>query len=130
MPLAVRLAVDGDCQLLTAAAEALTAMNYVLMSREPDSYPPLYESGVRYRREEPGREDWLTADAILAQGYADCEDLAGYRAAELRREGIPARVLVRPTRRGSYHAVVVYPDGDIEDPSRILVIMERSEQHG
>lgn len=128
--LAVRLAVDGDPQLLTAAAEALTAMNYVIMSRDPDSYPPLYESGARYRREEPGREDWLTCDAILAQGFGDCEDLAAYRAAELRREGVPARVLVRPTKRGSYHAVVVYPDGDVEDPSRMLVIMERMAAHG
>jgi hypothetical protein len=46
--------------------------------------PPLYQSGVYYKEEAPGHEDWMDAPAVLRQGFADCEDLAAYRCAELR----------------------------------------------
>jgi hypothetical protein len=73
----------------------------------------------------------------------DCEDLAGHRAAELRclplwlcaeqelpdvaaalasgeLAGIPARAVCIRTGKRVYHAVVKWPDGSIEDPSRRL----------
>jgi hypothetical protein len=102
--------------------------------------PPLYTSGVVYREEEPGHEDWLDVPAVLKQGYADCEDLAAYRAAELIvagfdvepvikwqwisrdlmiKQGYPAHKL---PSKGVWlvHCCVRWPDGRIEDPSKIL----------
>lgn len=103
--------------------------------------PPLYAAGVVYQEEKPGHEDWLDAPAVVRQRYADCEDLAAYRVAELRvagyedvepvikwqwisremmiRQGYPAHKL---PGRGVWlvHCLVRWPDGRIEDPSKIL----------
>ena len=102
--------------------------------------PPLYESGVRYREEAPGQEDWPDIPTILANGWGDCEDLVGYRAAELRDAGIDADPVLKwqfiprelmiakgypkkhVPKRGVWlvHCLVRYPDGTIEDPSKLL----------
>lgn len=82
--------------------------------------PPLYSGKVRYVREPPGRERWQSAKETAARGYGDCEDLVGYRVAELIRSGINARpkvLEINPTLR---HVVVQHPDGTIEDPSAKL----------
>lgn len=81
--------------------------------------PPLYRSGVRYRQER-GTEDWNTAPVVLKRGYGDCEDLAAWRAAELRVMGIPAHGIVKRTGPKMFHALVLWPDGRVEDPSKIL----------
>lgn len=104
-------------------------------------YPRLYDSGVYYREEKPGFEDWPDVPTVLEQGWGDCEDLAGYRAAELRvYDGIDAVPVIKwkwiPANQmkdagyppGSIprdgvwlvHCLVRYPDGRIEDPSKIL----------
>jgi hypothetical protein len=126
----VHLDIDSDPALLTAVLEGLVAANFVLMSRDPEAFPPLYESSVVYRREDRGHDEWLTADAVLHLGYADCEDLAAYRAAELRRDGIPAMGIVRPNKHGNFHAQVWLPDGTIEDPSRVLLALEARRKRG
>jgi hypothetical protein len=102
--------------------------------------PSLYGSGVFYREEEPGHEDWIDALGVLQQGFADCEDLAAWRAAELRAAGIeaepvikwqwlPREVMIRQGYPGDklpakgvwlVHCCVRFPDGTIEDPSKIL----------
>jgi hypothetical protein len=134
---------------LQIALEGLTAINEWHMRRSLRSIekgiaatviPPLYASGVRYKEEAPGHEDWLDAPAVLKQRHADCEDLAAYRAAELRvagvdcepvikwqwiprammiRQGYPAKTLP-PDGVYLVHCVVRFPDGRIEDPSKIL----------
>lgn len=104
-------------------------------------YPRLYDSGVYYREEKPGKEDWPDVPNVLAQGWGDCEDLAAYRAAELRQyDGIMAMPVIKwrkisaaemlkqgyPKKSippdGVYlvHCLVRYPNGTIEDPSKIL----------
>lgn len=86
-------------------------------------FPRLYASGVRYRRERPEeRESWRTIPVVLAEGHGDCEDLASWRAAELRVSGEDpqARPFIYRTRSGSYHVVVRRGDGEVEDPSRLL----------
>ncbi len=127
-PLTVTIDVPRLPITLEAVAESLTAVNYMLMTAAGNrgrEVPLLYESGIVYRREPPGREWWETVADLLRVGEGDCEDLAAYRAAELRyRYGVPARVRIYRTQRGTYHAVVQYPDGAIEDPSRILVTLE------
>jgi hypothetical protein len=133
---------------LQIALEGLTDLDtwQILRSRRlaaqgrGNALPPLYESGVRYREEAPGHEDWLDAPEVLRQRFADCEDLAAWRCGELRADGIEAEPVIKwqwinreamiaqgyppdklPTR-GVWlvHCCVRYPDGSVEDPSKIL----------
>ncbi len=99
----------------------LTLSNVEYLKRHP-STPKLYDSGVIYEREN-GTEAWGDIPTLLARGYGDCEDLACWRAAELRSEGIEAKPFItwRPGGRGTIlHAVVEWPGGKVEDPSRAL----------
>ncbi len=102
--------------------------------------PPLYVSGVIYKEEKPGHEDWPDVIRVLKNGWGDCEDLAAWRAAELRVFGIPADPVIKwqwiprdkmiqagyPKHlvpgKGVWlvHCLVRYPDGTIEDPSKML----------
>lgn len=112
---------------LTAALEGLVAINTLLLKRM--KLPPLYRAGVVYRREGRGREDWRTVLDVIRDGYGDCEDLAGWRAAELRAyRGERALGWVYPTRPGRWHAIVKRGDGTFEDPSKVLLWIER--RHG
>lgn len=104
--------------MLNAALEGLTQANVHVLRR--GNLPPLYLSGVRYQREPPGREEWLTADQVLQRKVGDCEDLGAWRAAEWRLDGVPARAVAMRTGRRMYHTVVQLPDGSIEDPSALL----------
>ncbi len=122
--------------------ESLTSINEFHLRRglkAGSPYPRLYQSGVYYREEKPGFEDWPDIPKVLSQGWGDCEDLAGYRAAELRvYDGIDAQPVIKWTwipadrmREAGYtvipkdgvwlvHCLVRYPNGKIEDPSKIL----------
>lgn len=90
-------------------------------------FPRLYESGVLYRPERceaahvPGAcERFLSAEQALAEGWADCDDLAPWRTAELILAGdLRARAFCRPSEAG-WHCLVEHGDGRIEDPSAIL----------
>lgn len=114
---------------LQIALEGLTAINEWHMRRAIRRFekgkaprieiPPLYHSGIYYKEEAPGHEDWLDAPAVLRQGFADCEDLAAYRCAELRVAGhtdcepvikwqkIPKRLMVQ----NGYPAQTIPPGG-------------------
>lgn len=118
---------------IEAVAEGLVRLNVELMRFADErgvELPPLYDTDIVYRREPRGREWWQsTADVlgVVAKRSGDCEDLAAWRAAELRYfDGEPARVAIVTTRRGSFHAVVERADGSIEDPSRVLHYLERA----
>lgn len=124
MSLNVRMKVPASIPALIGALEGLVETNQAIMSDSlGGDFPPLYESGVRYR-EERGTENWKTADELLADGYGDCEDLMGYRVSELRRAGESASPDVIRTKRGTFHAIVRRGDGTHEDPSKILVEKE------
>src|SRR5262245_10849474 len=94
---------------------ALVLLNERALRRS--ALPPLYKSGVRYRPEGPGRDEWLQAPEAYRRRFADCEDLSGWRAAELRVSGEDpgARADCAPNGRGGWHAIVVRGDGSIED---------------
>jgi len=115
----ISIQVPASRALLSALLRGLVAANLVILKRNP-GMPPLYESGVRYVPEPKGQEKWLTYDKVLRAGKADCEDLAAARSAQLIRQGIMAWPLVIRTGRKRFHAVVRWPDGRIEDPSKIL----------
>lgn len=114
-------------QLRSEKREILEALNLLLKLNRGElkryKLPWLYKSGVRYRREPkiPGRvENWQTFTQLIQSGEADCEDLAAARAAELQvKKGIKAIPWL--TKKGKvWHVMVRYPDGRLEDPSRIL----------
>jgi hypothetical protein len=108
---------------LGVALAGLCAMNMALMAEHP--VPPLYQSGVRYRRERP--DTWSTVDIVLARGVGDCEDLTAYRVAELRLTGEDpgARGEVVEVRPRKWHARVRRSDGSVEDPSAKLGMHRR-----
>ena len=127
MALHVRINVPPIPEAIEAVAEGLVRLNVALMRFADEKgveLPPLYESGITYRREPRGREWWESAEdvaALATKRSGDCEDLASYRAAELRYwDGELARVAILRTKRGTFHAVVEREDGTLEDPSRIL----------
>lgn len=116
-------------EALNAALEGLVRINSRMLLgaiKAGKPVPPLYELGVRYKREPGAREWWQTVADNVVEKFADCEDLAGHRAAELRVAGFlvgspyPARAVCIRTGKRTYHAIVRHPDGHIEDPSRAL----------
>lgn len=120
MPIPViRLAVPVVDHLhLKLALVGLTAMNRAIIKAHQGAIPSLYESGVRWRPEAP--DQWETLDIVLARGFGDCEDLSTWRAAELQEQGVDAEAEVYNVRDRKWHAVVLLPDGTIEDPSARL----------
>jgi len=121
------LSLDGVPEI-DAAVEGLVGVNELQMMR--GDYPPLYRSGIRYRRESTER--WLPASTLRRTLAGDCEDLSAYRAAELRVSGVDpyASVRVYPSRQGVLHAVVLRGDGRIEDPSLRLGMRTPEEELG
>ena len=101
-----------------AAIEGLTRINERILGA--GRYPPLYRSGVVYKREP--RDVWRHAGDVRAAGWGDCEDLSAWRAAELRISGQDPRAHVGVYQSGPrrFHAIVVRGDGSTEDPSRRL----------
>lgn len=126
--LSITMPFEGQRELRAALA-LLTAIDILQMRWARPPLPWLYKSGVRYRREsektcwlpqEGGCEDWLSAVQVLRQRVGDCEDLACYRAAELRfraHEAAAAEPIKTPL---GWHIIVRRASGRIEDPSRIL----------
>jgi hypothetical protein len=117
---------DRELSHATLRAMLLALMHIdMLYLRAHPEVPLLFKSGVRYAEEPPGQEDWQDIPTTLKLGWGDCEDLACWRAAELRvRHGIQAEPTfiwkLRPNGGYLYHILVKYPDGRIEDPSRTL----------
>lgn len=104
------------------AIESAILVNRAHLRAFPNT-PPLYSSGVRYRREPPGVEDFSDIEAIIRRGYGDCAQLVAWRVAELRERGEAAGVRIiwrKYTPRGKprvFHVQVRREDGRIEDPS-------------
>ncbi len=71
-----------------------------------------------------GGERFRDIGRILEKGAVDCDNLACWRAAELRQNGIKASPYItwRPRLDGgvTYHVLVRWPDGTTEDPSLLL----------
>ena len=97
----------------------------------PGRFPEIYKSGVRYLPEMDNDETFKDIPTCLKpdpkygnQRVCDCEDLSCWRAAELnvlhRIRAIPTFTHKIVNGKYIYHVVVRYPNGIIEDPSRIL----------
>jgi hypothetical protein len=132
VPLKVRMVWAGAegaekaPRALAFMLDTLTRWNAELMRVQP--VPPLYQSGARYQRENYTGlhpEDWRDCLQVIRSGGGDCEDLAAYRAAELRVSGDQnAKCMfierARPDGGRLFHIVVQRGDGSLEDPSRVL----------
>jgi len=111
---------DVDVRRLNVLVRALTALN-VQYLREHPSTPLLKASGVRYATQPIGCERFLTIPTILQRGNADCDQLAPWRAAELREHfGIKALPEVKQMGEKLWHVYVRLPDGRVEDISAHL----------
>jgi hypothetical protein len=115
--------VPTSATFYEAAIEGLTRLNEEMLlaaDRAGNPFPPIYDTDVGYRKE--AADTWRHADDVLCSGWGDCEDLAAWRAAELRvyGEDTGARVYVYKSGPHRYHAVVARGNGRIEDPSLIL----------
>lgn len=112
--------------------EALTAANVAYLLLRPET-PTLYESGVRYEEEPPGRDEWQDIPDTIVRRRGDCEDLACWRMADLRLGRAEAhepnaRFFISaddlPDGTGgtvhTFHIMIHRENGQIEDPSRRL----------
>jgi hypothetical protein len=122
---AEKVKVTLSCKLLTMSEiqvflSALQRVCEQQLSSAP--FPPLYESGVRYLREPRGQENWQTCHETLKKQSGDCEDLAAWRAAELRVSGRDpgAVAIIKRVRPGLIHCLVRRGNGSLEDPSKVL----------
>lgn len=109
-------------QRLDALLEGFVRMCAVDLANNPQ-IPSLYSAGVRYRREKPDK--WLGPSQVFAQHHGDCEDLCGWRVGEIRNAGARARAHAYRARPHMWHVVVLFPDGRVEDPSKILGMRSR-----
>lgn len=122
MPFKVSMWVPVEPAAISAVLEGLVALDYLFL--RTGRYPRLYEAGIRYKRQlDPHR--WASVHEVMRCGYADCKNLAAWRAAEFRLQGIPARVVAHPSAPNTWHAIVKLPDGRTEDPSVILGMRRR-----
>jgi hypothetical protein len=109
-----------DVKALNIFVRALCAYDVLWLRRNP-STPNIYESGVRYRTQPVGVEQFKPIPMVIAAGEADCDQLAPWRAAELReRHGIKALPEVRQMGKALFHVYVRLPDGKVEDVSARL----------
>lgn len=109
-----------DVKHLNALVRTLCALDVLYLQQHPET-PLLKESGVVYKTQPAGCERFLTVPAVLAAGSGDCDQLAPWRAAELRvRQGIKALPEVRRMSDRLWHVYVRMPNGSVEDISAHL----------
>jgi hypothetical protein len=112
---------------LDRMAEALVQLNVDYLRAHPDT-PKLADSGVRYDLGADVQGPWLTIPMVLAAGRGDCEDLAAWRVAELRVQGVDAHMCAlhwntaweSGAGKWGIHWKVCRPDRSAEDPSEGL----------
>jgi len=103
--------------------EALTTVDLIYLTTH--HVPLLYQSGVRYQ-EEPRQsmtgserpiEEFASVPEVFARKWGDCDDLAPWRCAELRKLGFQARIRVQWKKfpNGKMFHIVVRRDGNVPD---------------
>jgi hypothetical protein len=110
-----------------ALIEAQAEANRFLMVKM--RIPELYRAGIRFQNEPwAGKfENIASVAVVIKRGWGDCDDLVAWRIGELRNQGIQATARIywrtHDTPRGPmrlYHVEVRHPNGEIEDPSRLI----------
>lgn len=109
-----------DARTLNIFCRALCAYDVMWLRQHPET-PPLYKSGVRYVEQPMGVEEFKPIPLVLAAGSGDCNQLAPWRAAEIRvRHGIKALPEVKQMGPRLFHVYVRLPNGEVEDTSARL----------
>jgi hypothetical protein len=109
-------------QLINAAADAMGPWYTV------DPLPPIYRAGVVYRPEPnhgSGYEDFADPWTAYRRGWVDCDDATLWRVLELRARGESAAATRAEWTGPDVHALVRRGNGKLEDPSLILLKLER-----
>jgi len=119
----IRLAIPDKHvtpDVLEAALEATTIANEQMI--RAGEVPPIEHAiskGLRWRPEPyTDGEHFDLAPVAVKRGWADCDDLAPYLAAEMRAHGVNAIPRVYKSGKDRWHVVVEDEDGRILDPSR------------
>lgn len=119
----LHLDVPATVECIEVATAALVVLNQHVLRAQPQ-LPWLYRSGVHYVRTPQTRalERWCTIPDVLRWPVVrDCKNLAAWRVAELReRARVRAVTRVHEVRPGIFHVDVEWPDGTLEDPSKVL----------
>jgi hypothetical protein len=109
-----------DVPHLNVLVRSLCALDVLYLRAHPQT-PLLKESGVVYKTQPHGCERFRTVPEVIAAGSGDCDQLAPWRAAELRvRHGVKALPEVRRMAVGLWHVYVRLPNGAVEDISAHL----------
>lgn len=99
-------------------------------ARGARAVPSVYGAGVRFRPEPQagtGVELYQTIPEVIAQGWGDCDDVTGWRVAELLSAGESgADVALIEQGPRVWHAVARRGDGTTEDVAAKLRQMEVS----
>lgn len=106
--------------ILDAALEANTRVNESLIrSGVVPKFRDAVRGGVRWKPEPPGAEHFDHALTVIERDWGDCDDLAPYRAAELRVTGEDRGAIARVKKSGpkTWHAYVERSNAPDEDPS-------------
>lgn len=124
-----------DSVRVALSQRVLQGMLDVLVNHDEDwlrvypNTPSMFKAGIRYMPEAPNKEEFCNIPHILRARGGDCDDLAPWRAAEIRvRENVPARAKfiwrLKPVRGQLYHVIVERFDrpgqASYEDPCRAL----------
>jgi len=134
IPIAVVLRAKSQAEI-QAAAIGLFVIDVVQLRAINRERPPgdpwdLYTAGIEYRREVrqshfPEVERFSSVRSIIATGFGDCDDLAPALAAQKFLAGDRrARPLVIRSPGIGYHVIVRLGNGNIEDPSARLGMLD------
>jgi hypothetical protein len=120
--------------LIRMLCAPLILANRAWLRAHKGEWPGFYASG-RIREYRFNRDHWRDIPTLLKYGEGDCKDFASARVAELIdghdpryplgcRAGIEVETRRTQLETGEhvvmYHVMVRYPDGRIEDPSRMM----------
>lgn len=99
---------------------AVALISYLRKAGAPGNVLAYAEDVIRASNGERFRD----IGQIIANGGGDCDNVACWRAAELRNLGIKVNPYItwrqRPDGGYTYHVIVRYSDGTSEDPSLLL----------
>ena len=120
--------LDIDTSDQKKAAELVCAVLELAVDRarqeiRTKSVPHLYNSGVKYAKQNPAACAFRTPTDVFARKQGDCKQLVLWRIAELREAGEDAkpRIMWIADKKGlRAHAQVRRANGTIEDPSQLL----------
>lgn len=132
--MAARIAItlvtrDHDRNAIVNALRVLSYANLLWLRSQRGSVPSVYNARVAFRpepQEGTGVELYQTIPEVIAQGWGDCDDLTGWRIAELWHTGElaaePALVQLAPH---AWHAIVRRASGQTEDVAALVRALER-----